>query len=362
MSPSPLEAMGYTMKVVNNGTNVVTTNASWAVEIAADAIFADRNRMLMRCNFHNYSWMAQALKPTDTRGYQKFVIGCVAESMLSTAGEIVQVILSGPASITSSNAPPTDFFIAVNVPNDGSKASYVYPGQATPVPIDNITEAKPFHIEVFVEEDVDRARVYIDGTLVADYSYTGTFASQNGGFSMVARLPYPTTNTMVGVYFSNVYFLGVDSVHTGILGPAARVLEVAPASDMDVSWKRPDGYATNAEVMGQMFNQSSPAYLAAGSVGDYDVYGAPNAVAANAVQIFGAGVKVNAMTMAGGTHTLRAVVKTPTAGVTEVGPETTLQLGALKPSFSDISTNPDTGAVWTPSAVTAAGFGMKLKS
>lgn len=362
MSASPLDAMGYTMKVVNNGTQVVTSSASWALEIAADAIFADRNRMLMRCNFHNYSWMAQATKNLDTRGYQKFVIGCVAETMVTAAAGVTQIVLSGPASVTSSNSLPSDFFIAINVPNDGTQSSIVYPGLTGSTPIQGATEGVPVHIEVFIEQDVDRARVYLDGTLVADYSYTGTFAVENGGYSLIARLPSATTNQMIGVYFSNVYLLGIDSVHTGILGPAARVLEVAPASDMDVSWKRPDGYATNAEVMGQMFNQASPAYLAAGSVGDYDVYGAPNAVAANAVQIFGAGIKVNAMTMAGGTHTLRSVVKTPTAGVTEVGPETTLQLGTLKPSFSDISTNPDTGAVWTPSAVTAAGFGMKLKS
>lgn len=361
-SLTPLVQLGYTPLVINNGTQVVTPNASWAIEVAADAIFAERNRFCIRGNFHNYAWVGTVKKPLNTSGISKFVVGCLCETFPTTAAGRTQFMIGGTTLPTNSGAVPADTLAVVSFNNTTQEATlYVAPDFNTPINLPGLKSNVPFHFEALVEDDVDRCRIYLDGTLVADFTYSSTFASANGGVTLSVRFPDTASNTMAGGYYSNFYVLGIDSIHTGILGPAARILEVAPASDMVVSWKRPDGYASNAEVLGQMFNAANPAYLAAANVGDYDVYTAPNAVAANASQVFGAGIKVNAMTMAGGTHTLRAVVKTPTAGVSEVGDTITLT-SALAPSFSDISTNPETGALWTPSAVTASGFGMKLKS
>ncbi|QGF20874.1 hypothetical protein JT354_gp51 [Serratia phage JS26] len=360
---SSLTSMGYTPKVLNGGTTDMTNGSQWGIGIVPDAVFADRNRALLRSTNNASQWFAQAMKSIDTRGFEKFVVGFVAETTSLATSQSTQILLHGANLITNSGTVPSDNIIGIQIPNDTSgNAVIFYPGGSSQIPAAGLKKGTPLHVEALIEQDVDRTRIYVNGSLVADYSDARNYASATGGFSFSARLPVAITNSLTGVYFSNIYVLGLDTVHTGILGPAARVLEIAPPGDMDVHWKRPDGYATNAEVMGQMFNQNSPAYLAAGAVNDYDVYSAPSAVVANAAQVFGAGMKINAMTMAAGTHTIKPVVKTTASGVKEVGNEVTLQLGTLTPLFMDLSTNPDTGAIWSPSAVSAAGFGVKLKS
>ena len=359
-STTALLSLGYTPKVLYNGTLDATATSSYQLAVAADPTFGDRSRITMLVTQNAYTWVASVKKNLDTRGFGKFVIGCVCRSETVGTTLTTQLIISGPTAFTSSNALTADAFAVVTIPNDGTTKGTIAFGTGTAVAID-VVKGQEFHVEILVEDDVDRVRVYVDGILKLDNSWTGTFAQQAGGVTLSSRLPAVTANTAAGGAFSNFYVLGVDAVHTGILGAAARVLEIAPPGDMDVHWKRPDSYATNAAVMAQMFNSSSPDYLAASVVGDYDVYSAPSAVAANAVQVFGAGMKINAMTMAAGSHTLKPVVKTAT-GVHEVGTEAALQLGTLTPIFVDASVNPDTNAIWTPSALTASGFGMKLKS
>lgn len=354
-----LTTLGYTPQVLNNGNSNVTTNTAWQAAIEPDPTFGDRSRITMKCTNNAYNWIASLRKPLDTRGFNKFVIGFVGrvESALTTAS--VRLAIT-PGLPTTSASLPADMLAYVNIPLDGTTKGYVAGYGTAPFTID-VVKNQEFHMEVLIEDDVDRLRVYIDGVLKVDITYTANFASATGGFTLSTWLPATMANVSTGGAFSNIYVLGIDAVHTGTLGAAARVLEIAPPGDMDVQWKRPDSYATNAAVMAQMFNSASPDYLAASNVGDYDVYSAPSAVAANAVQVFGAGIKINAMTMAAGSHTIKPVVKTAT-GVHEIGTEAPLQLGVLNPIFVDASVNPDTNAIWTPSALTASGFGMKLKS
>lgn len=360
-SATNLVSLGYTGKVVNNGTSDVTTSPSWQVATVPDITFGDRSRITMLSTNNAYAWMAQLRKPLDTSGFTKFVIGFVAraESTATTTAP-VRIMLTAGAPITSTATIPADVLAYVSVPLDGTTKGFAAGNGTAAFPID-VVKGQEFHFEVLIEEDVDRLRIYIDGVLKVDTTYTGTFASASGGFSLVTWLPQALSNVASGASYSNLYVLGLDAVHTGTLGPAARIIEVAPPGDMDVHWARPDSYATNAAVLAQAFSEVAPEYLAASNVGDYDVYAAPSAVAANAAQIFGAGFKVNAMTMASGTHTLKPVVKTA-SGVHEIGKEAALQLGVIQPIFVDASLNPDTNAVWTPSAVSVSGFGIKLKS
>lgn len=356
-----LASLGYIGKVVNNSTSDVTTNTSFQVAIVPDVTFGDRSRITMLSTNNAFPWMAQLRKPLDTSGFTKFVIGFVArvESPITNT-PAVRIMLSGNTPITSSATAPADMLGYVNIPVDGTTKGYVAGYGTAPVTID-VVKGQEFHFEVLIEEDVDRLRIYIDGALKIDMTYTGTFASATGGFSLDTWLPAALANQATGASYSNVYVLGLDAVHTGTLGPAARIIEVAPPGDMDVHWTRPDSYTTNAAVLAQAFSDPAPDYLAASNIGDYDVYSAPSAVAANAAQVFGAGFKVNAMTMASGTHTIKPVVKTA-SGVHEIGKEAALQLGVIQPIFVDASVNPDTNAVWTPSAVSVSGFGIKLKS
>lgn len=360
-SATPLASLGYIGKVIYNGTGDITTNTSWQVATVPDPTFGDRTRITMLSTNNGYPWMAQLRKPLDTRGFTKFVIGFVARvesGVVNTPS--VRLMLTAGAPITNSGTVPTDMLGYVSIPVDGTTKGFVAGYGTAAFPID-VVKGQEFHFEALIEEDVDRLRIYIDGVLKIDMSYTGTFASASGGFSLVTWLPAVIANQASGGSFSNLYVLGLDEVHTGTLGPAARIIEIAPPGDMDVHWTRPDSYATNAAVMAQAFSEAAPDYLAASNIGDYDVYSAPNAVAANAAQIFGAGFKVNAMTMASGSHTVKPVVKTAT-GVHEVGKESALQLGVIQPIFVDASVNPDTNAIWTPSAVSVSGFGIKLKS
>lgn len=364
----PIKSLGWKPRGLYNGATAINTGDTGNnIIIAADDIFADRSKMTMSAALGNTavtSYLQQYTMPLDTRGYEKFVIGMMVmlDTNTTTNGELI-VTVSGPTPwpSTNSNFPVNEFYAQIVLPNDavGTNGSlYVFNVKQTDTPL--IKKGKPVHVEILIEDDEDRCRVYLDGVLCGDATHTGSFASAAGGFSVCLSQTAPAARTFKGDV-SNVYVLGLDAIHTGVLGPAARVLEIPPPGDMEVMWLRPDGFSSNAAVLAQMFNHGSPNYIAARDVGDYDVYSAPNAVAANAAQVFGAGIRVNAMSMAPGTHTIKPVVKTA-SGVTEIGTTGTLQLGTLTPFFMDASKNPDTNAAWTPSAVSSAGFGFKLKS
>jgi len=361
-----LSSLGWTAKCLYNGStpaDVTDTNHVTAVE--ADPIFATRNRLSAQATIGStaVSSYIQAYRiPVNTLGYPKVVIGMVFTTYSTTnaANQALQFIISGPGTWNDTGANAPNQFIGLNIPDNGADGiSWMFWGAGSAAnPL--IKKGKTCHIELLIEQDVGRVRAYLDGVLIGDAAWSGTIAAADAAFNIVLR----TQAAFVGTYgmkVSDLYVLGLDSVHTAKLGPAARILEIAPPGDMDVHWKRPDGFATNAEVMSQNFDNTSPAYLAASNVGDYDIYSAPTTVAANATQVFGAGIKIRAMTMAPGTHTVKPVVKNG-SGVHEVGKETTLTLGTPKPIFSDLSVDPDTNAIWTPAAISAAGLGYKLKS
>ena len=365
-------SLGWQLNAFYNGTvgTIGLTDNNVIASVEPDPIFADRRQLRLSKNLSasTITLIQQAIMPlTRASEFQKIVIGMTAtlDSTSGTNGNTWLYIGSQeivPSStLTLAQWAARDGAIAlIRMPLTAGNGDAYFPQtqSAAAVAIPNLAKGTFAHIEVLIEKGVPRTRVYVDGSLVSDAprvpsTFTGFTVGQwiSAGAAGVHNAKY-----------SNIYVLGIDGIHTGKLGPAARVLETPPPGDIDVSWQRPDSYATNAEVLGQMFNQQSPAYLAAKKVGDYDLYKAPSAVAANAAQIYGAGFRINAMTMAAGTHTIRPVVKTATSAVTEVGNEVTLQLGTLTPYFVDASANPDTGALWTPSAVTASGFGIKLKS
>jgi len=360
LGASSLTKLGYAVKAFNNGTSDVTNNASWTMGIAADPVFADRNRMALFSNNGNFQWESQARMPMDTSGFEKFVIGFTAETFANANATVpVQIMLTDNTPITTSNALPTGLIVAVDVPNDVTKVATVFHNSAdgsTPVP--TVTKAKLMHIEALIEQDVDRIRVYVDGVLVQDYTYTGTFASASGGFSLIARFPVAQANITAGVYFSNVYMLGLDALHTGVLGPATRILEIAPQTDKDVEWKHPDAYASNAAVLQQMFDAATPAYLTTGGPAT-DFYAGLDAVGQNAAAVHGAAFKVQAMTMAEGTHTLASAVSFN--GTEAIGTkEYPLTLAVLNTFVMDVSKNPATNAKWTPQEIANAGFGFSL--
>lgn len=356
MSVSPLAKLGYILKALRITSTDVTGNSSWAAQVTSDPVFADRNRAVLYSTNNEAAWLSQMRMPLDTSGFEKFVIGFTAETLSLATAQTVQVALTGNTPATTT-ALPADTIVNVIVPNDGVSPGGAYDG-TTSTPLPNVAKGKLMHIEALIEQDVDRVRIYVDGVLVCDYTYTGTFAKADGGFSLIARWPTAQSNGSTGVYFSNVYMLGVDATHPGILGPATRILEVAPQTDKDVEWKHPDAYASNAAVLQQYFDAANPAYLTTGGPAT-DIYGGLDAVGQNAAAVHGAVFKMQAMTMAEGEHTLSSAVSYN--GTQAVGTkEYPLALGTLNTFVMDVSKNPVTNAKWTPQEIANAGFGFKL--
>lgn len=355
----PLTKLGYTFKAFNNGTSDVTSNSAWTANVAADPVFADRNRMALQSTNNTYPWASQARILLDTTGFEKFVIGFTMETFSNTAvgTTATQVVLSGPALWTGV-ALPADIIVGIHTVNDGTTDGGTFKPGSGVESSPGIVKGKLVHVEALIEQDVDRIRVYVDGVLRQDYTYTGTFASVNGGFSLAARYPVGQANTLTGAWFSNVYMLGVDATHPGILGPATRILEVAPQTDKDVEWKHPDAYASNAAVLQQYFDAANPAYLTTGGPAT-DLYGGLDAVGQNAAAVHGAVFKMQAMTMAEGTHTLASAVQ---YGTTKAigAKEYPLTLATLNNFVMDVSKNPVTNARWTPQEIANAGFGFSL--
>lgn len=362
---NPLLAFNWTMLSVYNGTSQATgddTNNQTTVE--ADSTFATRNRLSLKStsiggavtSAHN-----QYKIPLDTRNYEKFVIGMVfnADSTQSNANDF-NFIIAGPTMWTSSSAniPLGEIFAQFWIPNDGSNGTVSSMGSSTRSPaLPQIKKGKTTHVEILIEQDVDRARIYLDGVLALDYTYTGTFAAAAGGFSIISRQTV-AQNNVYNVKVSDMYCFGVDATTPGPFGPSARVLEVAPQSDVAVEMTRPPSYASNSAVLQQNYTAASSDFLTAGDPAT-DVYGGLDAVAINAATVYGAVFKVYAMSLAEGTHTIAVAAK---VGTTNWVSSTTypLTLGTLKPFVMDVSKNPVTNAAWKPSEIAAAAIGFRL--
>lgn len=359
----PLNALNWTYNGRYNGTTVIGTSDGVSSVIQPDETFATRNQHLVNRygSVNSISMFEQMTLAVDTSGYTKFVLGCMVkmDSSDTTAGAVDTICLADTTQWTSSTTTTqnANIFMRISLPHDGSDGTITAPMAGQSVTSSLAKISKWMHLELFIEQDVKRCRGYLEGVLVVDFTYNGTFASATGGFSLVSWRQTAAAGTML-FRFSNIYLLGCDDVHTGILGPSTRVLEVAPTADKTVEWSRPDTFASNAAVLQQNFSDANPSYLTTGDPAT-DLYGAPDAVAANAARIYGVAVKVQAMSMAAGTHNLAVASKSDTT--LAIGTKNfTMTLGTLKPFVMDASKNPATGVAWTPAEVTAGQLGFRL--
>lgn len=358
---------GWLPYSIVNGTSA--GGASSQAIIQADPLFPSRNKLNLRKNATAaFTWTTVMAQAIETAPYDKFVVGFMCQVAGSTASATLGpsvCVLDGSILTTappnSTTAPPgmlCRFFL----PTDGATAGIAYSAAGTETATSDQLKANvDTHYELFIETDVQRLRAYANGVLVLDVTYTGTFKTKNGiGLGMWTGNNANNGQGNIDVIFSNLYVLGVDAVHTGVLGPGARVLEVAPQTDFSVQWDRPTGYASNAAVLQQYNDASAPGYLTTGQAAT-DLYVGPDAVAANAATVYGAALKSYGMTMADGTHVLTAATQYQgTNG--QSAKSATLQLGAMTNYTFDISLNPKTGLKWTPSEITAAAMGIKLLS
>ena len=362
LAASPLNALGWSVVGKYNGANNIPADGYVTSVIEADSTFGSRNQLSLNriTNTGSINYFHQVIRNLDTTGYEKFVIGGLFMVTTSDASANACILCFGdqtPWTSSTGSYPFSNIFVQLQIPNNGDDGQVKTNTGSVTLTTPLVKKGKWTHFELLLEQDVDRVRLYLDGTLVYDASWTGTFASASGGFG-VTFLRNVSTTANDTHKLSNLYCLGVDSVHTGPVGPSARVLEVAPPSDYAVQFSRPASYASNAAVLAQMYNATSSDYVTAGDPAT-DLYGGIDAVAANAAQVYGAVMKVNAMSMADGTHTIASAAR---SGSTDVVSAKTfpLTLGVLKPIEMDISKNPATNSLWTPAEITAAGIGFRL--
>lgn len=362
----PLYKAGWLAYSVVNGTSA--SGASSQAIIQADPIFATRNKLNLRKNAATtFTWLTTMHQAMDTSANDKFVIGFMCQfvptTSSATAGPSICVmdgsLLAAPPA--NSTATPSGLLCRFYLPTDGVTPGIAYSAAGTETTTsDQLKANTDIHFEIFVETDVQRLRAYANGILILDVAYTGTFKTKNGfGVGMWTGNNANNGNGAHDMIFSNMYVLGVDAVHTGVLGPATRVIETAPATDVDVHFDRQGSFASNAAVMAQMFDTTNGGILTASVAGTYDIYNAPDAVAANAAQVYGAGIKTLAMSMTEGSHALRPAIK-DNVGVAEVGAEIPLTIGVQQFKFADMSVNPRTSQIWTPAQLQSVGFGIKL--
>ncbi len=360
----PLATLGWTLVGRYSGTNVITGDGNVQTQITADPVFATRNVFKMaKTQASTVSLLYQAKLAIDTRGYGKFVFGGLFQYDCTGTDNAIDIIIGGPTLWTTSNGavPSSDMFAVFTLQNSGASGTIRgVMGNAQTVTRADIVKGKPIHFEVFLEEDAKRCRVYVNGELALDQTLASnyTFAKADSGCSVLMSGYSGTTSAAFTVSWSNIYFLGADAIHTGPVGPAARVLEVAPTQDKTIEWQRPASFASNSAVLQQNFNESAPAYITAGDPAT-DLYGVINAVSANAAKIYGAAIKVQAQSMAEGTHNITSVAQSGTD--TSIGTKNyPLTLLVPKPFVMDVSKNPTTGVAWTPTEITAASIGFRL--
>lgn len=365
---SSLLAGGYLLPTaVNAGTPTYPAGSGYS--IVADPIFADRN-ILRFLPQSTTSQIEQAL----TWNYNlaanpaKVVLGftLLVNIHQPAAKSNWQVMIGSPnMSVVPATGLPrgtalmTEAFATLDFNNSvvaAPNAAILVPGNSTSPAATQFTSAVTHHCELFLESDVNRVRLYLDGVLVADGPFNGNLPLMNAGFSIHSNKKVAGANNWVDI--GNIYTLAIDSVHTGPLGPAARVIEIAPTADVQAQWARDEAkFASNAAVAGQLFTQVND-FLTAMDVGTTDLYAGPPGIAGNAAQIFGVGIKVAAKSLTDNTHAMKTTVRMN--GVSLDSSEFALPLQTNSTTVRDASINPATNAIWKPAEVSAGQFGYKL--
>lgn len=361
LAPS-MALLGWSLPLTRyNGTTTPTLNEpTIRYGIEPDPTFSTRNVF----KFTRYndavgvsSLIQQAIVPVAPLTFTKFVLGMTVQydcDVASSNGD--WSIVAGPGEWTNSQVVPTDTWLRINwAANQGDASVYMPLQDAAAHVVPGLKRGMVHHIEFLIETDIDRCRVYINAVLVGDFTYTPTFS----GFSLLSQ----ASNNVIRTYsssFANVYCLGLDSTHTGILGPKTRIVEVAPSGDVEANWIRSAGFSSNAEVLQKLYSSTNETYVYTGETVS-DFYASPNTAGVNATAVYGVAFKTLAMTMGEGTHKIASATRY--GGSDGVGPTSyTLTLSTLKPLTLDASVNPSTGVRWTPTELNTANIGMKLVS
>lgn len=199
-------------------------------------------------------------------------------------------------------------------------------------------------------------RVWLNDTLVLQQS-----VSVDHSKIMFSAIDWQNMNGTMGQWaISDWYNLKEDAVPPNVrLGPSTRVIGVRAESDNFAQFARPAGFASNAAVVAQGLNPDTASFLKTDTVGAQDVYNpAEDSTTATAALVHAMSVKMVAQNMESTAHTMTPMLVSN--GVAQGAPVALPANVGLIASVS--TTDPNTGAAWTPAAAAAAKFGMKLET
>lgn len=349
---------GWTLLTTASTNAASTSNQSFA--IVPDTIFPDRavlrfnNVSVTSRQSTSASWDFGASPAKVLLGFTVLMVPPVATP--TTKYEASFGV--GPLRYHVAGAAPVDsrLFFRVNF----NQASIAAPLGALMVPGETTTGTtvewnRTYHIELLLESDVNRIRLYLDGVLAGDAAYAGTVADLTKGFTIFSSRAVPGAFSFE---IGNIYAAQIDSVHTGPFGPAARVLEVAPTVDSTVQFQRDTAkYGSNAAVVGQDVNSTD--FVTAMDSGTKDLFNGASSLATSAAQVYGVAIKVRAQSFTADGHNMRT--KVAFNGV-ELDNTTNIPLLVSGPTTAvrDASINPQTSAKWVPADIATAKFGYML--
>jgi len=318
MYPPETAATYQSSSLLKGGWSLLTTVASYAPStsnqsyaIQADSIFPDR--AVLRLNNTTAS-TPQAISASWDFGLSsppaKVLIGFTMLMVSPVATPTIKYDVAygvGPAGYHVANVTPADARLFFRV--YFAHASVAAPLGALLVPGSTLTATtiewnRTYHVELLLESDTNRIRMYLDGVLVGDAAYAGTVSDLTKGFCFFRN------RAVAGVFpweIGNIYAAQIDSVHTGPFGPAALVLEVAPTVDSTVQFQRDSvKYASNAAVVGQDVNSTD--FVTAMDSGTKDLFNGSSNLATSAAQVYGVAIKVRAQSFTTDGHNLRTKV------------------------------------------------------
>lgn len=358
LSSSLLKGGWSLLQTVSNAANVTTQS----YDIVADSVFPDRSALrinntstaTLTAISASWDYGLAAPIPKVLVGFTMLMTPPVANP--STKYDVAFGVGPLGAHVVGSGIVDSRLFFRVHFAN----ATVAAPLGALQVPGSTLTPTtiewgRLYHVELLLESDSNRIRVYLDGTLVGDAPYAGTVADLTKGFSFIRY------KAVAGVFswdVANIYAVQIDAVHTGPFGPSARVLEVAPTSDAVAQFQRDTTkYASNAAVVGQDVNSTD--FVSAMDSGTKDLFNGAASVASSAAQIYGVAIKVRAQSFTTAGHNLRTKVSFNGVELDNTN-NMSLPVTAMATFVRDASINPQTSAKWLPSDIAAAQFGYQL--
>jgi hypothetical protein len=146
------------------------------------------------------------------------------------------------------------------------------------------------------------------------------------------------------------------------LGSATRIITRPPTRDVSTQLYQPSPTGKpNSQVVGAALGNPVPPLVVGDTVGNTDYYAADDNNVSGFAQVYAVVVRTVGQNLGTAPHALSALVKSNGVESVVDGPSLAIpnQYGLADSVFY---TDPNTAAAWTPAAVKAAQFGVRIKS